>query len=306
MADRLIQRTAEFRTALSEIESVQPFDFDDTILRDRMTLSGGLLLKNAFYTRDQSSQLGSAPFSEIEFEPSPNKSQGSTDSLHGVIFGNLHTYNDSIPVAVKPYDNGKAAAVREHVAYEFMKNEGFESFTPLGVVSSNQKAFLVTAIEPSLKTFDNMRWSPRALKEGDMGEEQVKLLGMAGKELGQMHAQGITHGDSQPKNVAVSERGKVGFIDLETMRYDPDGIGTEPMGRRVNDDLLNFYGKLRRWYGYCRDEGPRSRFNQFDSHFLQPYTQTYQENVVNQDPKVMKTGEFVLRTNIMKYVLTED
>lgn len=300
------QQTAEFREALGAIRGVKTFEYDETVLRDRRMLSAGLLVRDALYVRDRETGLGSAPFSELEFEPDAARLQGATDSQHGVVFGDLHTYVNTSRVVVKCYETTtRAAAVREYVAYEFMKKAGFESFTPLGIVAHQGKAFLMTVEEPSLRTFNNMHWSPAALKLKGYGEDRIALLAQAGSELGAWHAQGTTHGDARPKNVALSERGKVGFIDFESLIHDPSGIGGSVMIKRQADDLLSFYGVLRRAHGYCNGMDTKGRYEQFSRHFLEPFTDSFQSHSPELSSEKIGRTLAALRVNLMKYILVE-
>ncbi len=305
MQDRMLQRTDEFKRALLLVEGIEIINYDEEILFDRRALNAGKLLKNALYVRDSNDGLGLTEYSEFEFEPDPARLQGATDSHHGVIFGKLHTYDDDLPIAVKPFDDGRAAAIREHTAHEFMRSKGFESFRTLGIIACNNRVFLLTEDEPSLKTFDNLRWSPIALQTGDMGSEQLELITQTAQQLGRMHALGITHGDAQPRNVALSERGRVGFIDFESLLYDPRRINSEMMTRKMLDDLLSFYGKLHKYFGYCKDEDLKTRFYNFEEQFLDPYKNAYIAENTSLDERSVRRLMVGLKVDLIKYILTE-
>lgn len=304
MSDRLAQRTEQFREALQQIESVETLPYDEKILADRRTLNAGKLLVNALYVPDRKG-LGASEDPVLEFYPDPARLQGATDSMHGVIFGELHTYEDKAPVAVKPFDSAKALAIREYMAYKFMSSQGYPSLLPLGIVACNDAVFLLTEDKPSCKTFDNLRWSPKALKEGEMGSEQLELMRQTGEQLGKMHANGITHGDAQPKNVMLDGLGNVGFIDYESLQYTPRELGSEMMMRRMTDDVLVFYSKLHRFYGYCRNEEMKARFHHFDEQFLTPYTNSFYESNTWIKPQRMRQMMVHVRTNLMKLVIRE-
>jgi tRNA A-37 threonylcarbamoyl transferase component Bud32 len=278
MVGTLHDNTTGFRAALIGAETLEILDHDESILEDRRMLNAGVLTRDALYIRDTAGVLACGLAAGLEFDPHPARMQGADDSHHGVIFGELQSENSSVNVAVKPFKTDvRAAAVREFVAYEFMQKMGFESFIPLGVVAGRRAVYLVTIEEPSLKTFNNMRWSPAAFRDSSLGDEQAELLGQAGDYLGAMHAAGITHGDAEPKNAALSERGKVGFIDLESMQYDPKGMGGEAMTRRIIDDLANFFGVLTRRFEYGDGGSPEQRLEQFDEQFLLRYQKAYRE-----------------------------
>lgn len=150
------------------------------------------------------------------FTPMPGLGLGATDSAHGVFFGRLK--NDR--VAVKHYGGENAVGRAEHEAtvLEFIANLGFLTLSPLRVIGFNDDvdAYLITEYEEDLTTM-----SAIVQRRNEFTSSQVKRTA---ETLGELHAQGVTHGDSQIKNFGLKRNMK------GIMVFDFENGGHEELG----------------------------------------------------------------------------
>lgn len=134
------------------------------------------------------------------FTPMPGLGLGATDSAHGVFFGRLK--NDR--VAVKHYSGDNAVEKAKHEAsmLELVAKLGFLTLSPLRVVGfkNDVDAYLITEYQEDLTTM-----SAIVQRRNEFTSSQVKRTA---ETLGALHAQGVTHGDSQIKNFALKRNAK--------------------------------------------------------------------------------------------------
>jgi len=151
------------------------------------------------------------------YEIKPWLSLGATDSAHQVFFA----ANGNGTVAVKAYNGDRAQVRAEHEErmLHIIRDLGFLTLTPLGIETNTDTstAFLLTRYIPDLRSMSSIVQD----KRGDV-RKQVQRTAAT---LGELHAKGTSHGDSQIKNFIVvpSEKKRI-------LIPDPEKGGTEQIG----------------------------------------------------------------------------
>jgi hypothetical protein len=151
---------------------------------------------------------------------------GHDESYHDAFIGRLRMASadgavvDERTVVVKPFFMHEAgSAVQELAMLQRVREAGFRTVTPLGVVLDDrwdadpQRLFLITAYEGELSTMAAENWR-RLNREDVAGRVKPALDTMLS-----LHEKGLMHGDPQFKNVASGETEGSSIIhDLEEAR----------------------------------------------------------------------------------------
>lgn len=172
----------------------------------------------------------------LDFRYMPDLEKGKSASVNQVCFGELTVMDRTgllvpITVAVKPKTSSSQLAIHEFGAYQHInKQHVIRTFESLGFLVAQEdevmNIYLLTLFEPDVRSFDNLNWevSGSDIVDGkgvtERAHKRFFNLGRASLYLSSMHASGLTHGDAQAKNVAVSTRdGATMLVDLETAQY---------------------------------------------------------------------------------------
>lgn len=194
------------------------------------------------------------------FVENPYLRFGDSDSGHGVLFGKLDGYGD---VAIKPF-TALGRARHEAEVLEHVKTKGFDALTPLGISSEGIYAHLVTEYRPGLKHLGQVQWKVNVASP-DLRNVIIPSLNFAGNFAGQLHSNGITHGDFQVKNVALRGDSPV-VMDVENGQIRLSG---NELHRKADADLATFAGStIRR--GILWDRSLAYRLKTIEEHFIEP------------------------------------
>lgn len=143
-----------------------------------------------------------------EFDYLPGLALGATDSAHEVFFGN----DGDTRVGVKAFIDNESRgggnrlspldrAEHEMEMLKIVKKLGFYTLKPLRILETSRgdMAFLLTRYEPNLTTMSTI------VQNNSMPEQsRIKRLVNTSKTLAELHALGLSHGDSQIKNFGVA------------------------------------------------------------------------------------------------------
>ena len=173
-----------------------------------------------------------------DFIVSPWLALGATDSAHEVFFGTdgdktvgVKTFlgNDSRGSANKlsPFDR----AEHEMDMLKSIRRLGFYTLTPIRIIETNKgnMAFLMTAYEPNLTTMSTVVQDSSEART----KSCAKRLISTSKILGELHALGVSHGDSQIKNFGIAP------AHPGIMVFDLEKGGTDMLGHFKNSPFLH-------------------------------------------------------------------
>lgn len=207
------------------------------------------------------------------FEIDPRRSIGATQSGHGVEFGR---YNRA-QVAAKPYFGRSAsekARYEERITRDISK-AGFFTLRVIGVIDVKRAdaAVLLTQYEEGVVGGNAL--SLESPTHTSVGLSVMRAIESVAVELGTLHSQQFTHGDSHTRNFGFRTGG---YIDQQPLLFDLEkaaahGDNDPNMGGAVKNDLSKLaYSLGRRRYG-----GPdiAAAKRNFISTVAVPYAETY-------------------------------
>jgi tRNA A-37 threonylcarbamoyl transferase component Bud32 len=186
---------------------------------------------------------------------------GDADSGHGVLFGNLHPYG---AVAIKPHETvGRAMHEREVMVYAAEK--GIDTLETLDIAAQGIYAYLITRYRPELRHLGQFDWNENVASRR-LRKVVSPTLHFAANFAGQIHSKGMTHGDFQVKNVAITRDGEPVFSDVENGQIRLKGNELKEKGNR---DLIRFSSSLLR-RGLLYDRSIKYRLNYLGDEFVDP------------------------------------
>ncbi len=149
---------------------------------------------------------------------------GASDSGHGVFFA-LDTQGNDQSYAIKRYGNPKKAKKEIEMLHEAAKR-GLRTLQtvldePLEV-SGVSGASVVTLRIPSLGTMNSIPWSEYYAGQPSYESDIVPVMESIGRYIGNLHANGMHHGDMQLKNIATIPSGEFVTFDLENAYFHTD------------------------------------------------------------------------------------
>ncbi len=170
-------------------------------------------------------------------------------SFHGVLSGVV----DASEVVIKPFI-GSAARGAEHETQMLhaIRRAGVPTVTPAALCFASLADYLVTQYEA---------FEP--LERADLRGASTRELGGVAEGLGgliaDLHGNGITHGDIQPKNVFRRQSdGRLGVLDAEGGMRHPD-TSSPDFVRRCAKELADTFKMFTRAVGGDRIEDFRER-----------------------------------------------
>lgn len=189
------------------------------------------------------------------FDFSLSDLSGAADSAHAVLPGMLSiesglevTFYDVVAKCyiTRTHADRADRALRELRFMQQMEQDGELTTSPLALVvaphsdTTAGEIVLLTKLNPTLKTLDNLPWS-KSVEDESLRENAIHAAGA----LGHFNALGLRHGDSKIKNVAQTESGQIGMIDYETTsQYDMHNL--EDVKLTVFKDLQLFLHSLQK------------------------------------------------------------
>jgi hypothetical protein len=227
------------------------------------------------------------------FDFSLSDLSGAADSAHAVLPGKLsitgNNQNTFYDVVAKCYVTREHAdradrALRELRFMQDMGELGELTTLPLALVvaphsdTTSGEIVLLTKLNPTLKTLDNLPWS-KSVRDESLRENLMH----ASSALGHFNALGLKHGDSKIKNVAQTENGEVGMIDYETTsKFDIND--PEQVKHTIFQDLQLFLHSLKKkgFFGRSGDLQPALLIQDV----LDEIVTTYIEQWSNTSPEI--------------------
>ena len=187
------------------------------------------------------------------FVENPYLRLGDADSGHGVIFGLLCPYG---AVALKPHETiGRAK--HEQEVMDYAKGQGLDSLDTLDLATQGIYVYLITRYRPELRHLGQFDWNENVTSKR-LRKVVAPTLHFAADFAGQIHSLGITHGDYQVKNIALSRDGAPVFSDVENGQIRLKGAELKEKGNR---DLVRLgTSVLRRGLLYDRSINYRLGF----------------------------------------------
>jgi len=149
---------------------------------------------------------------------------GASDSGHGVFFA-LDTQDNTQSYAIKRFGNPKKAKKEIEMLHEAAKR-GLRTLQtvldePLEV-SGVSGASVVTLRIPSLGTMNSIAWYEYYAGQPSYESDIVPVMESIGRYIGNLHANGMHHGDMQLKNIATIPSGEFVTFDLENAYFHTD------------------------------------------------------------------------------------
>ncbi len=179
------------------------------------------------------------------FVENPYQRLGDADSGHGVLFGSLSPYG---AVAIKPHETiGRAK--HEQEVMDYAKSQGLDSLETLDLATQGAYIYLITRYRPELRHLGQFDWNENVTSKR-LRKVITPTLHYAADFAGQIHSLGITHGDFQAKNIALTRDGNPVFSDVENGQIRLKGTELTEKGNR---DLIRLgTSVLRRGLLYDR------------------------------------------------------
>lgn len=172
----------------------------------------------------------------------PRVARGGHRSRHGVFFADIEMDGGTrVPVAVKPFDldDHVGACARDYFSNCAIREFGFESLQPAGIVSMPDRSYALTVLDESLSTLDSINWKvfyPDTTKHPGMRQLNSQIA----RQLAFMHSTGrIKHGDFAHRNIATTAEGNLFFIDWE------GSVQTSSPGRDAEMRYSNSYPDIK-------------------------------------------------------------
>jgi tRNA A-37 threonylcarbamoyl transferase component Bud32 len=111
---------------------------------------------------------------------------------------------------------GRSRLEREYAMNQFLRSRGFNVPTIL-YVSAQEKLVFEEFVEGTIMT-DIIKRVVSGEKEEAAAE--IDFIKELGKEIGQIHLQGVALGDCKPENIIITKKGNLCFLDLEQATRD--------------------------------------------------------------------------------------
>lgn len=149
---------------------------------------------------------------------------GASDSGHGVFFA-LDTQDNTQSYAIKRFGNSQKAQREIDLLHE-AANHGLKTLQtvldkPLAV-SNVRGVDVVTRRIPSLGTMNSIAWYEYYAGQPSYKSDIVPVMESIGRYIGNLHANGMHHGDMQLKNIATIPSGEFVTFDLENAYFHTD------------------------------------------------------------------------------------
>ena len=149
---------------------------------------------------------------------------GASDSGHGVFFA-LDAQDNTQSYAIKRFGNSQKAQREIDLLHE-AANRGLKTLQtvldkPLAV-SNVRGVDVVTRRIPSLGTMNSIAWYDYYAGQPSYESDIVPVMESIGRYIGNLHANGMHHGDMQLKNIATIPSGEFVTFDLENAYFHTD------------------------------------------------------------------------------------
>jgi hypothetical protein len=177
----------------------------------------------------------------------------------------------SIPVVIKGYSR-PVKAQQEFNNLRKVLEKGIPTTVPLALIIGKNSAYVVIQLDPDLRAADTIAWDVLGEKKN---EELSVFFQKYASAVAQLHANGIFHGDAQPRNVNYSRNtSDLSIFDWETARIfmhnnnykDPDFFISN-----ASDDLCKALWGCCREKLFDQDLEKEEVLNQFKNIFLPHY-----------------------------------
>lgn len=219
--DQEFIRIQDFKNSLSNVDAVRPvtaeFDFSDP------NPVGGVISRFGNYEEVWSlptlyvdAAKPSEATKDMKFHERVSRDPGK--SKHGVFFGDLEFSNGhSVEVAVKPHlDDVRQSCLTDYFNYKAVADLGINTLEPFGFVLGEEgKAYSLTVLDRSLKTFDSIDWS-EFYPQIDRNPGMANMWTQIALQTAIIHSMGrLNMGDEAPRNMANTAGGHNFLFDWE-------------------------------------------------------------------------------------------
>jgi hypothetical protein len=240
-------------------------------------------------------------------------------SAHKVFFSLLTGETKSLRVAVKPFVLAPDKAITEWTNTMLARNKGLDTFHPLGFLICNGKGFTITLRQNDIDSLDNVDWS-KTLLMPEQYQNMIDDLKKIGPALARLNHKGIYHGDPQMKNVVLTQRGSLHWIDWESATFisKSDSSTTQEAEdlvlHKTERDLRVLFSSLARPINYqgvglLDGKTPQTQLQYFDQLILRPYFDERMKLLEDESPEVVATVFSQLdqiEKAITSYILNEE
>lgn len=194
-------------------------DFHDSKLAAKLTSlkdSSLVLYPDAFHEIiDECGDITAELIEKQEFAHSRRESR--TEVRFGQLLFSSPSHGEAAELVSVKYTTPRLAAKESAASRAINRNSYLSPFSPaafltLGFLKRGDQVGYITRYKHNVITLDNVLWND----EEPLTEERVvKALGKAARWMADLHSQGITHGDAQSKNIAITASSQPHYPDLE-------------------------------------------------------------------------------------------
>lgn len=223
-------------------------------------------------TQEQKIEVVSALMGD-DFIVKPRRAIGSTDSVHGVVFGEHRVFGDAV---AKPFHSkgAETKARNEMRQTKMVGSLGYLTLKPLIVVADRDLhiAAFLSEYQPGLLSLNG--YSVEAEPDSEDGKVIAPSVTRISTILSELHSERITHGDPQIKNFGflkdTNEEEPIIFDFETTTRHGGQGCDAD-MPVRLKRDLSRLGTSLgRRQFGGVQ---PDVAMGHFQETVLDPYSE---------------------------------
>lgn len=195
------------------------------------------------------------------FVENPYLKLGDSDSGHGVMFGKLSPYGE---VSIKPHETfGRAQHEVEVINHA--REKGLDTIDPLYIAAGGLRVYMISSYYRGLRNLGQLNWREDVASRR-LHKVLTPTLHFAANFAGEIHEKGITHGDFQVKNVALTTEGSPVFVDVENGQIRLKG---QELVRKGDRDLVRMsYSVLRR--GLLHDRSMKYKLGYLGDEFVDP------------------------------------
>lgn len=240
-------------------------------------------------------------------------------SAHQVFFAVLTDGQRKVRVAVKPFVKEPHKAITEWSNTQLANRSQLTTFPPIGFIMTGNRGFVLTERQDGVESMDNVNWAS-ALQNPELNQEMLEDIVKIGPALARLHDMGWYHGDTQLKNIVITQSGSVHLIDWEASAFLPqsmlraDDSQSDFIRQKTTKDLKVLFSSMARdvahkGVGLLHGYRPSAQVSYFNDLILKSYVDTrlqliYQHPGKYSDAAIDHVGE--VEEAVTQYIQSGD